>query len=111
MNEQNRQITQEQKKKLKGVRGFANRDEHFGIPHKLCISILLLSVFWGYAVLNSYVAVFVWIVVLAVPMRWIHKDDPQGFEVWCRAVFRSPKRWSAAKVGRRRLHLISREDL
>jgi type IV secretory pathway VirB3-like protein len=111
MNEDNRQISQEQKKKLKGVRGFATRDEHFGIPHRLCISILLLAGFWGGVVLKSPLAVFVWIIVLAVPMRYIHKNDPQGFQVWCRAVFSSPKRWSAAKVGRRKLHIISKEDL
>lgn len=111
MNEQNQQISQEQKKKLKGIRGFASRDEHFGIPHRLCISILLLSIFWGGVVSRSPIAVVVWIIALGVPMRFIHKEDPQGLQIWLRAIFRSPKRWGAAKVGRRTLHIISKEDI
>jgi hypothetical protein len=44
-------------------------------------------------------------------MRFIHKEDPQGLQIWLRAIFRSPKRWGAAKVGRRTLHIISKEDI
>jgi hypothetical protein len=98
------------KERLKGVRGFACRDEILGIPNRLFISILIAAGFWGGAVMRHWSGVILWLLVLGVPMRLIHKHDPKGFQVWSRSVFVRRRRWSAAKAGKRILHIIRREE-
>jgi len=110
MSDQNHQIGQDQKKKLRSVKGFNIRDDIAGMPRKIFISVLILAGFWGGVAIRDKYAVLLWLIVLIVPMRFIHKEDPNGFEVWSRAFFKKHQRWSCAKIGRRKLYLIKKGE-
>lgn len=99
--------TDEQNKGFKQVAILSSREEYFGIPTKLFVSILIFSVGIGLA-LRSLIVATIFLLLLGCPAYQCHKKDPHAYFVWRRAAIRKHTRWCAGRSRNRKLYVLQR---
>ena len=109
MTEDKSNTNHDHKQKLRTVRGFSMDGQLWGMPSKILISVVIIAGYFGGLCLKSPSLTALWALALLIPMKIIHKNDPQAFEVWSRAFFRKHHRWNAAKVAKRNITIITKQ--
>ena len=99
--------TEEQNKGFKQVAILSSREEYFGIPTKLFVSILVFSAGTGLA-MRSWIVVIIFLLLLGYPVYQCHKKDPHAYFIWRRAATRKHTRWCAGRSRNRKLYILKR---
>lgn len=97
--------------KLRNLSVFAEEGTIAGMPGKIFVALSLLwltitIVLFVY--FNGWVAAFiglVFLIVLFVPAYLVHKDDPQGYQTWLRAIW-TPGKLSSVAYKKRRICVL-----
>lgn len=87
---------------FRNVKVFTLQGEIMGLPSKLFIMGLGLTLMFGFVV-RWWSAPLV-AIAFFVPMYQIHKDDPLALEIWRRAMYRHCNYWQAGR--RKALKLV-----
>ena len=99
--------TGEQNKGFKQVAILSSREEYFGIPIKLFVSVLVFSIGIGLA-MRSLVVIIIFLLLLGYPAYQCHKKDPHAYFIWRRAAIRKHTRWCAGQSRNRKLYILQR---
>ena len=101
--------TEDQNKGFKQVAILSSREEYFGIPTKLFVSILIFSVGIGLA-MRSLIVTIILLLLLGYPAYQCHKKDPHAYFIWRRAATRKHTRWCAGRSRNRKLYILQRRE-
>ena len=101
---------QEENKALKDYDVLTTKEEYLGIPTKLFISIIALSVIVGFAARSVPIGLFL-LLVMGIPTYRAHQKDPQAYYIFLRVLWRPADRWCAGqkKNNNRRIYILRKE--